>query len=139
MPRGLKNARWENYFRKMTNGAGHHEALGARENGRQRRLSLVLMLTIGLLVSLIHCGTCDLAFAGSNTTTVAASLDGSGVPDIPEQQLPVHSGHCLSHITAQTIAAVQFPINVSHQIPPLGRAQTLASIAGLPLFKPPRA
>lgn len=123
----------------MVNGAGHHEALSTRENGRRRRLSLVLMLTIGLLFSLIHCGTCDLAFAGANTTTVAESLDGAAVPDLPEQQLPAHSGHCLSHITTQTAAAVQLPVDVSHHVTPLGRARMLTSLAGLPLFKPPRA
>ena len=112
--------------------------MSAGQRGRHRRLSLVLALMFGLLASLIHCANCEPALAGSNTTIVAMDFDGT-TPDAPDHKAPVHCGHCLSHVTGQAAFIVQIPADVSHHAPPLGREQTLASLAGLPLFKPPRA
>lgn len=120
----------------MINGADINARLAA---GRSRRLSLVLALMIGLLASLIHCGSCDPAIAGSSTTVVALDLDGTTPPDTPDHKMPGHCGHCLNHVTGQPASAAALPSDMSHQAPPLGREQTLASLAGLPLFKPPRA
>jgi hypothetical protein len=108
-------------------------------SGRRRRLSLVLALMFGLLASLIHCGSCDLAFASSNTTAVAMDFDGSTLPDTADQKMPAHCGHCLNHVTGQSIFAVTLPADVSHQTPRISLEQTPPSLAGLPLFKPPRA
>lgn len=122
--------------RSLKIGAGH-------SNGRQRRLSLVIALVFGLLASLFHCASefsaGDLAVAGSNATVVAMDFDGAVPPDAPDHQLPAHCGHCLSHVTAQPAFAVQLPADVNHQAPPAGREQMPTSLAGLPLFKPPRA
>ena len=122
----------------MTNGANISAVIGAGQGGR-RRLSLVLALMLGLLASLIHCANCEPALAGSNTTVIAMDFDGTTPPDAPHHKLPMHCGHCLSHVTGQTTFVVQIPADVSHHAPPLGLEQTLASLAGLPLFKPPRA
>ncbi|MBV5270842.1 MAG: ferrichrome ABC transporter substrate-binding protein [Afipia sp.] len=122
----------------MTNGANISAVIGAGQGGR-RRLSLVLALMLGLLASLIHCANCEPALAGSNTTVIAMDFDGTTPPDAPDHKLPMHCGHCLSHVTGQTTFVVQIPADVSHHAPPLGLEQTLASLAGLPLFKPPRA
>jgi hypothetical protein len=122
----------------MTNGANINAVIGAGPGGR-RRLSLVLALMLGLLASLIHCANCEPALAGSNATVVAMDFDGTTPPDAPDHKMPMHCGHCLSHVTGQTTFVVQIPADVSHHAPPLGREQTLASLAGLPLFKPPRA
>lgn len=103
------------------------------------RLPVVLLLTIGLLFSLIHCANCDLAFASTGGTSVAINIDHGSAPNIPEQQLPCHSGHCLSHVTAQQIAAVASPADMIAHVPPFGQEQSPATLAGLPLFKPPRA
>jgi hypothetical protein len=103
------------------------------------RLPLVLLLTVGLLMSLIHCAGCGMAFAQANSTTVVSNTDNSSTPDTPEQQLPCHSGHCLSHVTTQSVAMVTTPADLALRAPDLGREQFPASVAGLPLFKPPRA
>lgn len=123
----------------MTSDADINARPGAGRSGQRRRLSLVLALMIGLLASLIHCGSCEPAIAGSNSTVVAMDFDGTSPPDTPDHKMPFHCGHCLSHVTGQPTFVVQLPADVSHHVPPLGREQTLASLAGLPLFKPPRA
>lgn len=102
-------------------------------------MPLVLMLAAGLLLSLFHCASCDMAFAGSDSATIAANLDTSPSHDLPEQQLPGHSGHCLGHATAQPAAITPVPADLSHRAHTIGYEQSLTSLAGLPLFKPPRA
>lgn len=116
------------------------DMIGAGQSGRRRRLSLVLALLLGLLASLIHCGSCDLAVAGSSSTVIGMDSNGTTPPDAPDQKSsPVHCGHCLNHVTGQPTFVVQLPADVSHHAPRIGREQMLASLAGLPLFKPPRA
>jgi hypothetical protein len=101
------------------------------------RLPFVLLLTFGLLVSLIHCAGCDVAFANTNAA-IAVSAH-TGAPDVPEQALPCHSGHCLSHVNAQMVAAVSVPADHAPRAPLFFEQQSPAPLAGLPLFKPPRA
>jgi len=112
---------------------------GGRNGSRLRRLPFVLLLTLGLLVSLIHCAVCDLGFTRANATAVVLNLDQGSPPDTPEQQLPCHSGHCLSHVTAQHMAAVVTPADLIPRAPSFFEEQSPRSLAGLPLFKPPRA
>jgi hypothetical protein len=98
------------------------------------------MLTLGMLLSLIHCAGCGIAFADADSSAViAAAGDAGTAPDVPDQQLPAHSGHCLSHVTAQTSAAIDLPADVSPRAPAYGQQRLPAALAGLPLFKPPRA
>jgi hypothetical protein len=123
----------------MTSGADMSSMISVGPGGRRCRLSLVLALMLGLLASLIHCANCEPALAGSNTTVAAMDFDGTTPPDAPDHKMPIHCGHCLSHVTGQAAFVVQAPADVSHHAPPLGREQTLTSLAGLPLFKPPRA
>jgi hypothetical protein len=104
---------------------------------RFARLPFVLLLTLGLLLSLIHCAGCDAAFANSSAAVAASSH--SGAPDAPEQALPCHSGHCLSHVNAQAAAAVSVPADHAPRAPLFFEQQSPAALAGLPLFKPPRA
>jgi hypothetical protein len=111
----------------------------AENEGRLRRLPFILLLTVGLLVSLIHCAGCDLAFTAVNASAVAMNLDRGTAPDTPEQQLPWHSGHCLSHVTAQHVATVATPTDLILRAPSFSREQSPRLLAGLPLFKPPRA
>lgn len=122
----------------MTSGLQHNASLGSGRNGRRRRLSLVLALMVGLLASLFHCANHDLAFAGSNPTAIAMDFDAGTPPDTTDQKMPAHCGHCLNHVTGQPTFAVSLPADISHQAPPIGREQTPPSLAGLPLFKPPR-
>lgn len=107
------------------------------ETARFSRLPFVLLLTLGLLISLIHCAGCDVAFANTNTA-IAVSAH-TGAPDVPEQALPCHSGHCLSHVNAQAAVAVTVPADHAPRAPLFFEQQSPASLAGLPLFKPPRA
>jgi hypothetical protein len=111
----------------------------ASTGSRLGRLPLVLLLTFGLLLSLIHCTGCDLGFTRANSTVLAMSLDEDSAPNIPEQQLPCHSGHCLSHVTAQQVATAARPADLIPRAPSFGQEQCPRSLAGLPLFKPPRA
>jgi len=112
---------------------------GARTGSRLCRLPLVLLLTLGLLVSLIHCAGCDPGFTRADATAVVMNLDQGAPPDTPEQQLLCHSGHCLSHVTAQHVAAVVTPADLIPRAPLFFEEQSPRSLAGLPLFKPPRA
>ena len=114
-------------------------ASGEEIGSRLGRLPFVLLLTVGLLLSLLHCAGCGFDFATSDATTISANLDQGSVPDTPEQQLPCHSGHCLLHMTAQHVTVVVTPADLVVRLPASGREQFPAAIAGLPLFKPPRA
>jgi hypothetical protein len=105
---------------------------------RLSRLPLVLLLTVGLLLSLLHCARCGFDFATLDTTTISTNLDGS-LPDTPEQQLLCHSGHCLLHVTALHVTIAVSPADLAVRQPVSGREQFPAALAGLPLFKPPRA
>jgi hypothetical protein len=60
-------------------------------------------------------------------------------PDVPEHLSPCHSGHCLSHVTAQPVTTALIPADQLVRQLISGREQFPAAIAGLPLFKPPRA
>jgi hypothetical protein len=101
------------------------------------RLPFVLLLTLGLLVSLIHCAGCDVAFANSGAAVAVSSH--TGAADAPEQALPCHSGHCLSHVNAQAAVTVTVPADHAPRAPLFFEQQSPAALAGLPLFKPPRA
>jgi hypothetical protein len=109
----------------------------ADARSRFDRLPFVLLLTLGLLVSLIHCAGCELAFA-SNSSAIAVSSP-TPAPGAPEQALPCHSGHCLSHVNAQATASVSVPADHAPRAPLFFEQQSPAALAGLPLFKPPRA
>lgn len=111
----------------------------ATTGSRLHRLPFVLLLTVGLLVSLIHCAACDLGFFTTNTTAVAMNLDQGPAPDTPGQPLSCHSGHCLSHVTAQHVAVLVTPADLIPRAPSFGQEQFPATLAGLPLFEPPRA
>jgi hypothetical protein len=107
---------------------------------RLDRLPFVLLLVVGLLFSMIHCASCDLAFAKTDGASWAGNLNDQGkAPNTPEQQLPCHSGHCLSHVTAQHLETVPTPADLVPCAPSFGQEQFPAALAGLPLFKPPRA
>jgi hypothetical protein len=106
---------------------------------RLARRPYVVLLIVGLLFSLIHCAGCELAFANADGPTVVMNIEQGSAPNTPEQQLPCHSGHCLSHVTAQQVAAMALPADLIPRAPSFGQVQSPASLAGLPLFKPPRA
>jgi hypothetical protein len=112
-----------------------HEEVG----NRWVRLPLVLMLTIGLMLSLIHCAGCDLHFTNDGPAIVVAIPDQGTSPDLPEQQLPPHCGHCLSHITTHRMASAVWPVDATPAAPSFEHVRPLSGLAGLPLFKPPRA
>ncbi|WP_246664094.1 ferrichrome ABC transporter substrate-binding protein [Tardiphaga sp. P9-11] len=105
---------------------------------RLRRMPFVVMLTLGLLVSMVHCAG-DLAIAGSDTTAVAMTSDSGTSHDLPDQQLPAHSGHCLSHVTAHSPTVIASPADVSPRALVIVGDALPATRDGLPLFKPPRA
>ena len=114
-------------------------ARGASIGSRINRLPLVLLLALGLLISLVHCADCGMSFAFADNPTVLTDLDHGTAPDTPEQQLPCHSGHCLSHVTVQVVAAAMIPADLILRAPDFGQQQSPDTLAGLPLFKPPRA
>ena len=112
---------------------------GAAFGSRLARLPLVLLLTVGMLLSLIHCAGDALNIASAPGTTLALSQDQGSVPDPHQQQLPCHSGHCLSHVTAQPAATVALPSDFVPRARIFRQERFPATLAGLPLFKPPRA
>jgi hypothetical protein len=103
------------------------------------RLPLVVLLAIGLLVSLLHCADNAFSYASTDAAAVTMTTGQGSTPDLPEHLSPCHSGHCLSHATAQPVTVTLGPADHAARGPAFGRAQFPASIAGLPLFKPPRA
>ncbi len=111
----------------------------AAAGNRASRLPVVLLLTLGLLLSLLHCAGCGLAFANTGSTAVVMNSDPGSAPDTPEQQLPCHSGHCLSHVATQVPAGVAVPADLIPHALAFGQQQFLAAVAELPPFKPPRA
>jgi hypothetical protein len=116
------------------------DSMVSEEIGRRlNRLPLVLLLTVGLLFSMLHCAGCGFDFATADTPTISTNLDHSSAPDTPEQQLPCHSGHCLSNVTTQQLTVAGTPEDLVVRLLVSGREQFPAALAGLPLFKPPRA
>jgi hypothetical protein len=117
------------------------DSIASRQDigSRLGRLPFVLLLTVGLLLSLLHCTDCGFDFAAPDTTAISMELDRGSAPDTPEQQLPCHSGHCLLHVTAQHVTIAPAPADLVVRLPALGCEQFPAALAGLPLFKPPRA
>ena len=115
-------------------------ATSEHQNGRRlTRLPLVVLLTIGLLLSLLHCTDSAFSYAKADTTVVTMTTGQGSTPDLPEHLSPCHSGHCLSHVTAQPVTTAMIPADQIARQPAFGREQFPATVAGLPLFKPPRA
>jgi len=101
------------------------------------RLPLVLLVTVSLLFSLLHCATCDLDFASTDGAGTVVSMDRNSTPGTPEHLLPCH--HCLSHVTAQQLSVFAEPTDLIPAAPSYLREQFRASSSGLLPFKPPRA
>lgn len=104
---------------------------------RLRRLPLVALMTVGLLVSMIHCAGCSIALADSHDVSVG--MVDSTAPDMPDQQLPSHAGHCLSYVTAESWDFITQPADVNPRRLVIAGDAIPATRDGLPLFKPPRA
>lgn len=101
------------------------------------RLPLILLVTVGLLISLFHCATCGLDFANPNGAVTVVSMDQNSAPDTPEHLPPCH--HCLSHVTAQQLSVLAEPADLVSAAPSYPRDQFRASSSELLPFKPPRA
>lgn len=136
--RGLEIARREGFI-GWTMAQSDDRTMHAEPGSRLGRLPFVLLLTVGLLLSLLHCTGCGFAFAKTDAAMAITNIDSGSAPDTPEQQLPCHSGHCLSHVAAQAVAIVTLPVDLVLRALAFGREQFPAALAGLPLFKPPRA
>jgi hypothetical protein len=103
------------------------------------RLPLVLLLGLGLLLSLIHCAGCELNFPSAAAPMATVSDHRGSAPDAPEQALACHNGHCLSHVAPQLPTAVALPADLLPRPLALSHELFPTALAGLPLFKPPRA
>ena len=106
---------------------------------RLARLPRVVLLMAGLLLSLLHCTESAFSLAKTGAVVMTMPTEQGSPPDLPEHLSPCHSGHCLAHVTTQNVTAALVPIDQVLRLPALGRDQIPAAIAGLPLFKPPRA
>lgn len=102
------------------------------------RRPFVAVLSAAFILSVMQCAGCGLEFAKAQTSLIQITGDHGSVPDLPEQQLPCHSGHCLSHATAPDLLLTDYPVDLPLRAAALGREQSPAKLAGLPLFKPPR-
>jgi hypothetical protein len=107
-------------------------------SARLRRMPFVLALMLGLVMSLFQSLDCCAGVAGSdiNAGITSIATDSSTAPD---HQMPAHACHCLCHITAQTAATMSLPADLPARAPIFARQQNPVALAGLPLFKPPRA
>jgi hypothetical protein len=119
--------------------AGFERITGAGWGGRLGRLPLVVLLTVGMLLALLHCAECgpDVAIGGG--ATVVAGLHHNAAPEQPGSPALCHSGHCLSHVTAENGSLDACATDPIPGPPRDGEAQVLTSLAGLALFRPPRA
>lgn len=115
-----------------------YSAMTSAPGRRLRRLPFVLALTLGLLLSLIHCAGDGFALAAGGPAAMTTQDNGIA-PDMPDQQLPAHSGHCLSHVTAPALSHISSPAEQPLCALAFARSEPPASLAGLPPFKPPRA
>ncbi len=116
------------------------QAASAPQQRIWRRLPLVLLLLLGMMVAMVHCADDSFAGAGGDHAIElvqhdAASHDPS---DASDHQGLAHSGHCLSHATAEQNLTLIKPELMSASLR-IGRDLALAHHATPPLFKPPRA
>ncbi len=119
---------------------GFERITGAGWGGRLGRLPLVLLLTVGMLFALLHCAECGPGVAAAgDTTVVVAGLHHDAAPEQPTAPALCHSGHCLSHVTAEDGSSDTCAADPIPGPPRDGEAQLLTSFAGLAPFKPPRA
>jgi hypothetical protein len=133
----LENTAWKSFT-----GTAMSHAYASRDmdgNGDWlRRWPLVLLLTFGLLISLLHCAACGPPFALPGTASTTMSSNTGSVPDVPEQQLPAHSSHCLSHASAQCVVALLAPADLPTQKNAVRNEPFPAPLNGALPFKPPR-
>jgi|APThiThiocy_cv2_1041547.scaffolds.fasta_scaffold19308_3 hypothetical protein len=115
------------------------ETAGMNWGRRLSRLPLVVLLTIGMLFSLMHCAECGPAFADSDGGRVVASdVQHGPSPDHPAAPGLCHSGHCLAHVTAAPASLAIVLAEIIPTTPLDGEAQVLTSPTSRGLFKPPR-
>ena len=108
---------------------------GWTPGARQIRLALIACLTLSLLGSMLHCAMYDGTVVPS--TAIAQNLQHDTAP--ADQALPCHSGHCLSHTIPDTAEPRIATTVALTEAPQFAQDRAAAAIAGLRLFKPPRA
>src|SRR5262245_3203734 len=124
--------------RDRDDGSAVHPRAPMSRSGGLWRFPLVMLLVAGLLLSLLQCATCGGDFAPQAPVSVAINLDQETAPDVPDQQLPCHGGHCLSHVVQQAVIVAGLPADVASSSIGIHASPPLVALAGLPLFKPPR-
>lgn len=102
------------------------------------RLLAVIVLTAGLLVSMLQCATCGFEIVAGGDTILMASNDGGSSPDKPDRLLPCHGGHCLSHV-AQPAFVVASQAHFPPGVHDVHQERLPMPLASLQFFKPPRA
>ncbi len=133
----LENAAWKSFTGNAMSLA-YASGFMDGDGDRLRRWPLVLLLTFGLLISLMHCAACGPPFAVAGTASITMSSGAGSVPDVPEQQLPAHSGHCLSHASAQFVVALLAPADLPTQKNAVRNEPFPAPLTSALPFKPPR-
>jgi hypothetical protein len=68
---------------------------------RLTRLPLVLLLAVSLLFSLVHCATCELAFANADGAVTVMSIDRIRRPTRPSTSCPVIIAFLTSRLSKQ--------------------------------------
>jgi len=103
---------------------------------------LIACLTLSLFGSMLHCAASDDAFAADRAVSGAAIAQGTqhgSAPDSTDRALSCHSGHCLSHTIPDTAEPRIATAVALTEAPQFAQETPAAPIAGLRLFKPPRA
>jgi hypothetical protein len=107
---------------------------------RQMRLMLIACLTLSLLGSMLHCAAIDDPFAAGGTVSGVAIAQGTQHDtDSTDHALSCHSGHCLSHTIPDTAEPRIATTVALTEAPQFAQETPAAPVAGLRLFKPPRA
>jgi hypothetical protein len=103
------------------------------------RLALIACLTLSLLGSMLHCAASDDTFAAGGAVAVAQGPQHGTAPDSTDRALSCHSGHCLSHTIPDTAEPRIATAVALTEAPQFAQETPAAPVAGLRLFKPPRA
>jgi len=122
-----------------------HTASDAIVQARHRafwRVPMSVIAALAVLVSLLHYHCAVAGELNSTQITAAATALYTPPADNSDHQSPAQSGHCvhcLCHAGFQFVALDSIPIQFSDTAYLLMASRAPGSVAGLPLFKPPRA
>ena len=106
------------------------------------RAPISLIAALAVFVALLHCQCAAAQSTGFLPASVVAVDLKASPAELPDNQLPGHGGHCahcLCHVAYQILTGSD-SILIQFGAAPytIRKVRSSQSLAGLPLFKPPR-